>query len=54
MHGIDFVMANLNKVSAFFGTHNEKSSELVMDKMQAKNLGTQQSAYLFWTALWDE
>ena len=36
--GIDFVMANLDKVSAFFGTHNEKSSELVMDKMQANNL----------------
>ncbi|MPT30314.1 MAG: proline dehydrogenase [Chryseobacterium sp.] len=36
--GIDFVMANLDKVSAFFGTHNEKSSELVMDKMKAKGL----------------
>ncbi|MBW8360882.1 MAG: proline dehydrogenase family protein [Kaistella sp.] len=36
--GIDFVMANLDRVSAFFGTHNEKSSELVMDKMKAKGL----------------
>lgn len=36
--GIDFVMNNLDRVSAFFGTHNEKSSELVMDKMKAKNL----------------
>ena len=36
--GIDFVLANLDKVSAFFGTHNETSTELVMDKMQAKNL----------------
>lgn len=36
--GIDFVMANLDKVSAFFGTHNEKSTELVMDKMKAKGL----------------
>ena len=36
--GIDFVMTNLDRVSAFFGTHNEKSSELVMDKMKANNL----------------
>jgi proline dehydrogenase len=36
--GIDFVMNHLDKVSAFFGTHNEISSEFVMDKMKAKNL----------------
>ncbi|MFC4687698.1 proline dehydrogenase family protein [Epilithonimonas pallida] len=36
--GIDFVMAHLDKVSAFFGTHNEKSTELVMDKMKTKGL----------------
>ncbi len=36
--GIDFVMENLDKVSAFFGTHNEKSTELIMDKMTARNL----------------
>lgn len=36
--GIDFVMENLDRVSAFFGTHNEKSTELVMDKMDQKNL----------------
>lgn len=36
--GIDFVMSHLDKVSAFFGTHNEKSTELVMDKMKAKGL----------------
>lgn len=36
--GIDFVMRNLYKVSAFFGTHNEKSTELVMDRMKALNL----------------
>lgn len=35
---IDFVMKNLDKVSAFFGTHNEKSTELVMDKMREQNL----------------
>ncbi len=36
--GINFVMAHLDKVSAFFGTHNEKSTELVMDKMKTKGL----------------
>jgi proline dehydrogenase len=36
--GIDFVMAHLDKVSAFFGTHNEKSSELIMDKMKNNGL----------------
>lgn len=36
--GIDFVMTHLDKVSAFFGTHNEKSTELVMDKMKTKGL----------------
>ncbi len=36
--GIDFVMANLDKVSAFFGTHNETSTEIVMKKMKEKNL----------------
>ena len=35
---INFVLENLDKVSAFFGTHNEKSTELVMDKMRAKGL----------------
>ncbi len=35
---IDFVLNNLDKVSAFFGTHNEKSTELVMNKMGAMGL----------------
>ncbi len=35
---IDFVLNNLDKVSAFFGTHNELSTELVLEKMKAKNL----------------
>lgn len=35
---IDFVMQNLDIVSAFFGTHNEKSTELVIDKMKALHL----------------
>ena len=35
---IDFVLNNLDKVSGFFGTHNEKSTELVMDKMKVMSL----------------
>lgn len=35
---IDFVLKNLDRVSAFFGTHNEKSTELVMNHMQEKGL----------------
>ena len=35
---IDFVMANVNRVSGFFGTHNEISSELVIEKMKANGL----------------
>ena len=35
---IAFVIDNLDKVSGYFGTHNEKSTELVMDKMREKNL----------------
>lgn len=36
--GIHFVMEHLDKISAFFGTHNEKSTKLVMDKMKEKGL----------------
>lgn len=36
--GIDFVMANMDVISGFFGTHNEKSAELTMDKMKQDNL----------------
>ncbi|SEG53740.1 L-proline dehydrogenase [Halpernia humi] len=36
--GIDFTLNNLGRISAFFGTHNEKSTELVMDKMKEKGL----------------
>lgn len=35
---INFVLKNLDKVSAFFGTHNEKSTELVMNKMEEMGL----------------
>lgn len=36
--GIDFTLNNLGRISAFFGTHNEKSTELMMDKMKEKGL----------------
>lgn len=36
--GIDFIMNHLDIVSGYFGTHNEISSELVMDKMKQRNL----------------
>ena len=45
--GIDFVLANLDKVSAFFGTHNEKSTELVMDKMAAKGISPDDNRIYF-------
>ena len=35
---IDFVIENLTRVSAFFGTHNEKSTELALDKMKSLSL----------------
>ena len=35
---VDFVLNHLDRVSAFFGTHNEKSTELVMDKMKERGL----------------
>ena len=35
---IDFVIENLTRVSAFFGTHNEKSTELALDKMKSLGL----------------
>ena len=35
---VDFLLENLDRVSFFVGTHNEKSTELVMDKMQERNI----------------
>ncbi|SDE26891.1 proline dehydrogenase family protein [Riemerella columbipharyngis] len=35
---INFVMENLDTVSAFFGTHNEFSTKLIMDKMKEKSI----------------
>ena len=45
--GIDFMLANLDQVSAFFGTHNEKSTELVMDKMAAKEISSNDDRVYF-------
>jgi len=36
--GIDFIMEHIDRVSAFFGTHNERSSELIMDRLKEKQL----------------
>lgn len=35
---IDFVLDHVDQVSAFFGTHNEESTEIVMNKMREKGL----------------
>ncbi|MEN2435509.1 proline dehydrogenase family protein [Weeksellaceae bacterium A-14] len=35
---IGFVMEHLDRISAFFGTHNERSTKLIMDKMREKGL----------------
>jgi proline dehydrogenase len=35
---VEFVLNHLDKIASFFGTHNEKSTELAMDKMKTKNL----------------
>lgn len=35
---VDFVLKNIDKISAFFGTHNERSTELAIDKMKALGL----------------
>ena len=44
---IDFVMQNIDRVSGFFGTHNEISTELVMNKMQAKQLENSSESIYF-------
>ena len=31
---VDFVLENLDRVAAFFGTHNEKSTKTAIDKMK--------------------
>lgn len=36
--GIDFIMGHQDIVSAFFGTHNEMSTELIMNKMKTAGL----------------
>ena len=44
---VQFVMNHLDKVSAFFGTHNEKSTELAMDKMKTQQLANDDSRIHF-------
>ena len=44
---IDFVMQNIDRVSGFFGTHNEISTELVMNKMKAKTLENSSESIYF-------
>lgn len=44
---INFVLHNLDRVSGFFGTHNEKSTELVMDKMKTLGLENDHSQVHF-------
>lgn len=35
---IDFVLDHLDRVSGYFGTHNEVSTELIIDKMKSRGL----------------
>ncbi len=35
---IGFVIAHLDRISGYFGTHNEKSTELIMDRMKSEGL----------------
>lgn len=44
---INFTINHLDRVSAFFGTHNEKSTELVMDRMKEKGLANEDSHFYF-------
>ena len=44
---IDFVMENIDRVSGFFGTHNEVSTELVMNKLKAKTLENSSESIYF-------
>jgi proline dehydrogenase len=44
---IDFVLQHLDKISSFFGTHNEKSTELAMDKMKSQNLANDDDRIYF-------
>ena len=45
--GIDYIMDNLDKISVFFGTHNETSTEMVMNKLKAKGLANDQHNVYF-------
>lgn len=43
----DFVFSHLDKVSAFFGTHNEHSTQFIMNKMEALSLANDDSRIWF-------
>lgn len=42
-----FVLDHLDRISAFFGTHNEQSTQLVMDLMEQKGLPNEHSQIYF-------
>ncbi|MDR2205631.1 MAG: proline dehydrogenase family protein [Flavobacteriaceae bacterium] len=37
-HAIEFVLNNIDRISSFFGTHNEESVEFAIEKMKSLNL----------------
>lgn len=45
--GIDFILENLDVISGYFGTHNEESTALVLQKMKEKNLANDDSKIYF-------
>lgn len=45
--GIQFVMDHLDWVSGYFGTHNEKSTELILDKMKEKGISNSDKRVFF-------
>ena len=45
--GIDLVMSNLDRMSAFFGTHNEESTAKILEKMKAHGLPNDTSKIYF-------
>lgn len=44
---VDFILENTDTISAFFGTHNEASTQRVMNRMKEKGLATDSSAVFF-------
>lgn len=44
---VDFVFNHLDKISAFFGTHNEQSTQLIMRQMEAQNMANDNARIWF-------